>query len=160
MLSAVNCPATKALRVKIAQWSFHSLSYGLTPIRYQFVVIKHEADLVQVAVKLEVYDFNPMAGLAIVEIIDELSGITEEHEIEAIFVPNAGNIAYQVGIVLPLCAAHIAWLVNKPCDARGRAMLFAELFDADASRPNEISPPSIVRSSLKFLPFAGETTRR
>ena len=104
-------------------------------------------------VELEVRNLDPIARLAIVEIVDELAGIAEEHEIEAVFVPNAGDIADQVGLVLALRAPHIAGLVDKPCDARGRAMLLAELFNADASRPNEISPPSIVRSSFELLPF-------
>lgn len=116
-------------------------------------VVEEETSPVGVTVEIKAGNFDLIARLTVVQIIDQLIGLIEEDQIDAVFVPDADDIADEVGMIFPVGPTDVAGLVNQPGDAGLRAMFLLELLDADASGTNKISPPLVVRLTFEFFPF-------
>ena len=113
-------------------------------------VVEHEAGFVAVAEILEVVDFYAVAGLAVVEVVDELRGAVEPHELDVKGVAHAGDEGGVIAAVLPP-ACDIRRAIDEPSDGLVRSGGF-DLLDADARGADEVCPPVVMRLGFPFFP--------
>ena len=113
-------------------------------------VVEEEAGFVAVAEVLEVVDFHAVAGLALVEVIDELPRAVEPHEPHAEGIADAGDEGQIIAVILPP-ARDVAGAIDEPGDLLLRVCRL-DLLDADPRGADEVHPPIIMRLRLPFLP--------
>lgn len=114
-------------------------------------VVEHEAGFVAVTEILEVVDFYAVAGLAVVEVVDELRGAVEPHKLDVKGVTHAGDEGGVVAVVLA-AACDIRRAIDEPCDGLVGSGGF-DLLDADARGADEVGPPVVMRLGFPFFPY-------
>ena len=95
-------------------------------------------------------NFELIARLAVVQVIDHVAAAVEVNQVEMKLVAHAVDVRDQV-LLLLLAAINVARLVNQPGNHRVRTELSAQLLGPDPRGMDEIRPPMIVRDRTFVL---------
>ena len=114
-------------------------------------VIEHESRFVAVQEPVEAGDFDRIAGLSGVEVVDHGIRRAEPNEFDPVFRCDTGNPTGEGTFILtetPL----VARTVDQPSDARV-GIGCADLLETRHGRADKIAPPAVMRRVLEFLPL-------
>src|SRR4051794_39514281 len=100
---------------------------------------------------LEVDNFQAVARLAVVEVVDDIVALVDVNELQVELLANGIDEREQVLFFLD-AAILVALAINKPGDLCVRSRGGPDLFGPNASGPDKICPPMIVRLEFVFLP--------
>ena len=115
-------------------------------------VVEHETGLIGVEKPVEGSDFDEVARLSSIKIINQLVCRLEPDEFDPVlcaqFVdPGGQRTLFLTGATL------VAWPVNQPGDLGVGAVLVFQLLDAGYRTTDKVAPPAVVGRSLEFLPL-------